>query len=130
MVLALDNEYINDVSIPGDNLTRTDINLNFQIIFFNAKNNFLTASIPLEISKNISSTEKLSTSQVKSELKKMYENEVLRYYFELLNNFTLKSKFKNRIGITEVNFEVLDLVSVRLKINQTTDFISSTIVKP
>ncbi len=105
IVLALDNEYINDVSIPGDNLTRTDIILNFQIIFFNAKNNFLTASIPLEISKNISSAEKLNNSQIKSELKKMYQNEVLKYYYELLNNFTLKSKFKNRIGITNVNFE-------------------------
>ena len=105
LVLALDNEYINDVSIPGDNLTRTDIILNFQIIFFNAKNNFLTASIPLEISKNISSVEKLNNSQIKSELKKMYESEVLKYYYDLLNNFTLKSKFKNRIGITEVNFE-------------------------
>ena len=81
LVLALDNEYINNVSIPGDNLTRTDIILNFQIIFFNAKNNFLTASIPLEISKNISSAEKLSKSQIKTELKKMYENEVLKYYF-------------------------------------------------
>ena len=105
MVLTLDNEYINNVSIPGDNLTRTDIILNFQIIFFNAKNNFLTASIPLEISKNISSAEKLNISQIKSELKKMYQNEVLKYYYELLNNFTLKSKFKNRIGITNVNFE-------------------------
>ena len=105
IVLALDNEYINDVSIPGDNLTRTDIILNFQIIFFNAKNNFLTASIPLEISKNISSAEKLNESQIKSELKKMYQNDVLKYYYELLNNFTLKSKFKNRIGITNVNFE-------------------------
>ena len=105
IVLALDNEYINDVSISGDNLTRTDIILNFQIIFFNAKNNFLTASIPLEISKNISSVEKLNNSQIKSELKKMYENEVLKYYYQLLNNFTLKSKFKNRIGITKVNFE-------------------------
>ena len=105
IVLALDNEYINDVSIPGDNLTRTDIILNFQIIFFNAKNNFLTASIPLEISKNISSAEKLNNSQIKSELKKMYQNDVLKYYYELLNNFTLKSKFKNRIGITNVNFE-------------------------
>ena len=105
LVLALDNEYINDVSIPGDNLTRTDIILNFQIIFFNAKNNFLTASIPLEVSKNISSVEKLNNSQIKSELKKMYESEVLKYYYDLLNNFTLKSKFKNRIGITEVNFE-------------------------
>ena len=105
IVLALDNEYINNVSIPGDNLTRTDIILNFQIIFFNAKNNFLTASIPLEISKNISSIEKLNNSQIRSELKKIYENEVLKYYYELLNNFTLKSKFQNRIGITEVNFE-------------------------
>ena len=35
----------------------------------------------------------------------MYQNEVLKYYYELLNNFNLKSKFKNRIGITEVIFE-------------------------
>tara|TARA_B100001540_G_scaffold241097_1_gene215837 strand:+ start:1403 stop:2557 length:1155 start_codon:yes stop_codon:yes gene_type:complete len=129
MVLALDNEYINDVSIPGDNLTRTDINLNFQIIFFNAKNNFLTASIPLEISKNISSTEKLSTSQVKSELKKMYENEVLRYYFELLNNFTLKSKFKNRIGITEVNFEDNAKENFRKYLNEKDIFLKNKFAK-
>ena len=37
LVLALDNEYINNVSIPGDNLTRTDIILNFQIIFLMQK---------------------------------------------------------------------------------------------
>ena len=105
MVLALDNEYIDNVSIPGDNLTRTDIILNFQIIFFNAKNNFLTASIPLEISKNISSVSKLNNEQIKTELKKIYENEVIKYYFQLLNDFQLKSKFKNRIGITEVKLE-------------------------
>ena len=29
IVLALDNEYINHITIPGDNLTRTDIILNF-----------------------------------------------------------------------------------------------------
>ena len=51
MLLTLDNEYVNYISIPGDNLTRTDIVLNFQIIFFNAKNNFLLAAIPLEINK-------------------------------------------------------------------------------
>ena len=44
MVVALDNELIEHITIPGDNLTRTDIILNFQIIFFNASNNFLTAS--------------------------------------------------------------------------------------
>ena len=129
MVLALDNEYINDVSIPGDNLTRTDINLNFQIIFFNAKNNFLTASIPLEISKNISSSKKLSKSQVKSEIKKMYENEVLKYYFELLNNFTLKSKFKNRIGITEVNFEDNAKENFRKYLNEKDIFLKNKFAK-
>ncbi len=129
IVLALDNEYVNDVSIPGDNLTRTDIILNFQIIFFNAKNNFLTASIPLEISKNISSSKKLSKSQVKSEIKKMYENEVLKYYFELLNNFTLKSKFKNRIGITEVNFEDNAKENFRRYLNEKDIFLKNKFAK-
>ena len=51
IVLALDSEQIEHITITGDDITRTDIILNFQIIFFNAKNNFLTASIPLEINK-------------------------------------------------------------------------------
>ena len=129
MVLTLDNEYINNVSIPGDNLTRTDIILNFQIIFFNAKNNFLTASIPLEISKNISSAEKLNISQIKSELKTMYQNEVLRYYHELLSNFILKSKFKNRIGITQVNFEDNAKENFKKYLNEKDIFIKNKFAK-
>ena len=105
MVFALDGEYIDNISIPEDKLTRTDIILNFQIIFFNAKNNTLIASIPLEISRNISSSDKLSSKQIKIELKKMYESDVVKYYLELLNNFKLQNKYKNRIGITEINFE-------------------------
>ena len=105
MVLALDGEYIDNISIKSDNLTRTDIILNFQIIFFNAKTNSLVASIPLEISKNISSNNKLSKDQIKQELKTMYENEVAKYYFDLLKNFNLQSKYKNRIGVTDVIFE-------------------------
>ena len=105
MVLALDGEHIDNISISGDNLTRTDIILNFQIIFFNAKTNSLIASIPLEISKTISSNNKLSKNQIKEELKKIYENEVVNYYFQLLSNFKLKSKYKNRIGVTNIIFE-------------------------
>ena len=105
MVLALDGEYIDNISIKSDNLTRTDIILNFQIIFFNAKTNSLVASIPLEISKNISSNNKLSKYQIKQELKTMYENEVAKYYFDLLKNFNLQNKYKNRIGVTNVIFE-------------------------
>jgi len=105
MVLALDGEHIDSISIPADNLTRTDIILNFQIIFFNAKTNSLVASIPLEITKNISSSKELTKDQLRSELQGIYENEVVKYYFDLLNKFKLQTKYKNRIGVTEVFFE-------------------------
>ena len=105
LVLSLDNETINFITIQGDNLTRTDIVLNFQIIFFNAKNNNLTASIPLEVSKVINSSEPLSKKQLIEELKKMYEVEVMQNFFNLANNFNLKNKYNNRIGITKVIFE-------------------------
>ena len=78
LVFSLDNETINFITIQGDNLTRTDIILNFQIIFFNAKNNSLTASIPLEVSKVLNSSEPLSEKQLIQELKKMYENDAKR----------------------------------------------------
>ena len=105
LVLSLDNETINFITIQGDNLTRTDIVLNFQIIFFNAKNNNLTASIPLEVSKVINSSEPLSKKQLIEELKKMYEVEVMQNFFNLANNFNLKNKYNNRIGITKIIFE-------------------------
>ena len=105
LVFALDNEYINFISIPSDNLTRTDIVLNFNIIIFNAKSNFLVASIPLEITKTINSQKNLTKNQIIKELKKMYLNEVSPRYKMLLDNFTFKSKYNNRIGITKVIFE-------------------------
>ena len=105
LVFALDNEYINFISIPSDNLTRTDIVLNFNIIIFNAKSNFLVASIPLEITKTINSQENLTKNQIIKELKKMYLDEVSPRYKMLLDNFTFKSKYNNRIGITKVIFE-------------------------
>ena len=105
MVLALDNEHIDSISIPEDKLTRTDIILNFQIIFFNAKSNFLVAAIPLEITKVINSQDPLSKSEIQKELKSIYKNSVVKYYAELLSKFNFKTKFKNRIGIKEVLFE-------------------------
>jgi hypothetical protein len=105
LVFALDNEYVNYISIPEDKLTLTDIVLNFNIIIFNAKNNFLVASIPLEISKTINSQEKLSKNQIVDELKKIYINDVSEKYRSLLSNFNLKNKYNNRIGITKVIFE-------------------------
>ena len=105
LVFSLDNETINFITIQGDNLTRTDIILNFQIIFFNAKNNSLTASIPLEFSKVLNSSEPLSEKQLIQELKKMYENEVMKNFFNLANNFNLKNKYNSRIGITKIILE-------------------------
>jgi len=105
MVLALDNELIEHITITGDNITRTDIILNFQIIFFNAKNNFLTASIPLEVTKSVSSAKKLTKERIIQELKKLYENDVMKHFLQVTQNFNLKTKYKNRIGVTKVIFE-------------------------
>jgi len=129
MVFALDGEYIDNISIPEDKLTRTDIILNFQIIFFNAKNNTLIASIPLEISRNISSSDKLSAKQIKIELKKMYESDVVKYYLELLNNFKLQNKYKNRIGITEINFEDNAKEYLNTKFNKQDIFLKTRFAK-
>ena len=105
IVLALDSEQIEHITITGDDITRTDIILNFQIIFFNAKNNFLTASIPLEVSKIINSSKKLTKEQIIQELKKLYENDVMKHFLQVTQNFNLKTKYKNRIGVTKVIFE-------------------------
>jgi len=105
LVLALDDELIDYITIEGDDLTRTDIILSFQIIFFNAKNNSLNASIPIEVSKILNSSKPLSKDQLINELKNMYENEVMQYFLQLINNFELKNKYNNRIGVTEVIFE-------------------------
>ena len=105
IVLALDSEQIEHITITGDNITRTDIILNFQIIFFNAKNNFLTASIPLEINKSVNSQKKLTKEEIIQELKKLYENDVMRHFLQIVQNFNLKTKYKNRIGVTKVIFE-------------------------
>ena len=105
LVLALDDELIDYITIEGDDLTRTDIILSFKIIFFNAKNNSLNASIPIEVSKVLNSSKPLSKDQLVSELKNMYENEVMQYFLQLINNFELKNKYNNRIGVTEVLFE-------------------------
>ena len=119
LVLSLDNETINFITIKGDNLTRTDIILNFQIIFFNSKNNTLTASIPLEVSKVLNSASPLSKKQLIQELKKMYENEVVQNFFNLANNFILKNKYNNRIGITKIILEenAENLISKKSKKN-------------
>ena len=105
LVLALDDESIDFITIEGDNLTRTDIILSFQVIFFNTKNNSLNASIPIEVSKVLNSSKPLSKNKLISELKNMYENEVMEYFLQLVNNFELKNKYNNRIGITKVIFE-------------------------
>ncbi len=129
LVFALDNEYVNYISIPEDKLTRTDIVLNFNIIIFNAKNNFLVASIPLEITKTINSHEKLSKNQIVDELKKIYLDEVSDKYKSLLKNFSLKNKYNNRIGITKVIFEEKAKVYIEKNFSKNDIFIKNRFAK-
>lgn len=105
LVLVLDDETINYITIAGDNLTRTDIILNFQVIFFNAKNNYLNASIPIEVTKVLNSSKPLSQERLINELQKIYKNEVMKYFVQLVDKFELKNKYNNRIGVTKVIFE-------------------------
>ncbi len=105
LVLVLDDETINYITIDGDNLTRTDIILNFQVIFFNTKNNYLNASIPIEITKVLNSSKPLSKERLINELQQIYKNEVMKYFVQLIDKFELKNKYNNRIGITKVTFE-------------------------
>ena len=105
LVLVLDDENINYITIAGDNLTRTDIILNFQVIFFNAKNNYLTASIPIEFTKVLNSSKPFSQKELINELEEIYKNEVMKYFVELIDKFELKNKYNNRIGVTKVIFE-------------------------
>ncbi len=105
LVLVLDDENINYITIVGDNLTRTDIILNFQVIFFNAKNNYLTASIPIEFTKILNSSKPFSQKELINELEEIYKNEVMKYFVELIDKFELKNKYNNRIGVTKVIFE-------------------------
>ena len=105
LVLVLDDETINYITIAGDNLTRTDIILNFQVIFFNAKNNYLNASIPIEVTKVLNSAKPLSKERLINELKEIYKNDVMKYFVQLVDKFELKNKYNNRIGVTKVIFE-------------------------
>ena len=105
LVLVLDDETINYITIAGDNLTRTDIILNFQVIFFNAKNNYLNASIPIEVTKVLNSSKPLSQERLINELQEIYKNEVMKYFLQLVDKFELKNKYNNRIGVTKVIFE-------------------------
>jgi len=105
LVLVLDDETINYITIAGDNLTRTDIILNFQVIFFNAKNNYLNASIPIEVTKVLNSSKPLSEERLINELQEIYKNEVMKYFVQLVDKFELKNKYNNRIGVTKVIFE-------------------------
>ena len=103
--ISLDDETINYITIAGDNLTRTDIILNFQVIFFNAKNNYLNASIPIEVTKVLNSSKPLSQERLINELQEIYKNEVMKYFVQLVDKFELKNKYNNRIGVTKVVFE-------------------------
>ena len=103
MVIALDDENIFD-TIMGD-VHITNASLTFRIIFFNAYNNTLVASIPIEIWQDIQSYKKNNSQAAKIEMiKKMYEA-FLDEYVSILNNFELKKKYNLRIGIKNLNIE-------------------------
>ena len=103
MLVALDDENIFD-TIMGD-VHVTNASLTFRIIFFNAFNNTLVASIPIEIRQDIQAYKRRNTLSEKIVvIKKIYEA-FLDEYVDSLNNFKLKKKYNLRIGIKNFTIE-------------------------
>jgi len=103
MLVALDDENIFD-TIMGD-VHVTNASLTFRIVFFNAFNNTLVASIPIEIRQDIQAYKRRNTLSEKIVvIKKIYEA-FLDEYVSSLNNFKLKKKYNLRIGIKNITVE-------------------------
>jgi len=103
MLVALDDENIFD-TIMGD-VHVTNASLTFRIVFFNAFNNTLVASIPIEIRQDIQAYKRRNTLSEKIVvIKKIYEA-FLDEYVSSLNNFKLKKKYNLRIGIKNITIE-------------------------
>jgi hypothetical protein len=116
MAVVLDNENYFSEYEPISKTYLNNIQMFFQIIFYNFKTKKLITSIPYDVSvpfftKN-EPTEKEITNYIKQfytvGLKEMNSEKKINAFSQVektLNNFELKEKYNLRIGVTSVKFE-------------------------
>ena len=115
MSVALDYEEYNFEFEP---ITKTYLNyfdLYFQILFYNFKSKKLIASIPYSAEISFFSKNKLEQKEILDHLKRFYSTgltgktkeplNAFTVYEKIMNNFELKNKYRNRMGVTKVIIE-------------------------
>lgn len=116
MAVVLDHENFFSEYEPISKTHMNNIQLFFQIIFYNFKTRKLITSLPYDVSvpffTNNKPTEKEIIKYIKefytSGLKSMDTGEKINAFSQvekLLDNFEIKEKYKLRIGVSNINFE-------------------------
>ena len=116
MAVTLDNEYFFSEFEP---LTKTYINniqMFFQIMFYNFNTKTLIASIPYDVTMPFLSKEKISNDAIVNEINNFYtkglksadDGTLIKAFTQvgkILSDYRLKDKYKFRIGVREINIE-------------------------
>ena len=131
MAVVLDHE---DFFYEYEPITETYLNniqMFFQIIFYDFKSRKLIAAIPYDVSMPFFTKKELSENEIREYIKTFYTkglksmdgNKNINAFSmveEILNSFILKEKYKFRAGVTKVRFEEksLPFIPERFKKNQ------------
>ena len=131
MAVVLDHE---DFFYEYEPITETYLNniqMFFQIIFYDFKSRKLIAAIPYDVSMPFFTKKELSENEIREYIKTFYTKglksmdgdkniNAFSMVEEILNSFILKEKYKSRAGVTKVSFEEksLPFIPERFKKNQ------------
>ena len=131
MAVVLDHE---DFFYEYEPITETYLNniqMFFQIIFYDFKSRKLIAAIPYDVSMPFFTKKELSENEIREYIKTFYTKglksmdgdkniNAFSMVEDILNSFILKEKYKFRAGVTKVSFEEksLPFIPERFKKNQ------------
>ncbi len=131
MAVVLDHE---DFFYEYEPITETYLNniqMFFQIIFYDFKSRKLIAAIPYDVSMPFFTKKELGENEIREYIKTFYTKglksmdgdkniNAFSMVEEILNSFILKEKYKFRAGVTKVSFEEksLPFIPERFKKNQ------------
>ena len=116
MSVVLDHENFFSEYEPISKTYLNNIQMFFQIIFYNFKTRKLIASIPYDVSVPFFTKNELTEKEIINHIRNFYtkglksidSEQTINAFTQvekILNNFELKEKYKLRIGVTSVNFE-------------------------